>query len=332
MMTFFFRCMGMSAVFSAVCLSAQEIHENKDDFLVQSLDASYARGIEYLATSQGSDGMWTENPYGNQAGVLGMAILAFISRGDDAEFGPFSEAISKALNAMLIQQDSKTGFVGSTMYNHGFACLALAELYGTLNDERIGPSLQKAVSLIISAANKNPQNAWRYYPDSNDFDTTVSGTQLVALFAARNAGIEVPKDTIEKALSSMINCQDSKGGFGYSSSTGANLPRTSIGSLVLSLAQKTETEAYRKSLIYLQKNAAYGDQAHKYYSLYYTAQAMFRASPELWNEWNAKNVRTLLDSQQKDGSWRGNHGVTFSTCSALLSMALNYRYLPIYER
>ena len=86
------------------------------------------------------------------------------------------------------------------MYNHGFACLALAELYGTLNDERIGPALEKAVSLIISAANKNPQNAWRYYPDSNDFDTTVSGTQLVALFAARNAGIEVPKDTIEKAL------------------------------------------------------------------------------------------------------------------------------------
>ena len=60
MMTFFFRCMGMSSVFAALCLSVQEIHESKDDFLVQSLDASYARGIEYLASSQGSDGMWTE--------------------------------------------------------------------------------------------------------------------------------------------------------------------------------------------------------------------------------------------------------------------------------
>ena len=40
MMTFFFRCMGMSAVFSALCLSAQEIHESKDDFLVQSTNST----------------------------------------------------------------------------------------------------------------------------------------------------------------------------------------------------------------------------------------------------------------------------------------------------
>ena len=77
-MTLFLRFMGISPVFLALCLSAQEIHESKDDFLIQSLDASYARGIEYLATSQGSDGMWTENPYGDQAGVLGMAISTII--------------------------------------------------------------------------------------------------------------------------------------------------------------------------------------------------------------------------------------------------------------
>ena len=51
--------------------------------------------------------------------------------------------------------------------------------------------------------------------------------------------------------------------------------------LVLSLVQKTETEAYQKSLIYLQKMLYV---TAKYYSLYYTAQAMFRGSPELWNE------------------------------------------------
>ena len=161
------------------------------------------------------------------------------------------------------------------MYNHGFACLALAELM-MLNDDRIGLSLKKAVSLIVAAAKSNPKNAWRYYPDSKDFDTTVSGTQIVALFAARNAGLSVPNETIEKALEVMISCQDSRGGFGYSTSSGANLPRTSIGSLVLSLAQKTDTESYSKSLEYLQRNAKYGDQGHKFYSLYYTAQAMFR--------------------------------------------------------
>ena len=75
MMTFFFRCLGISPVFATLFLSAQEVHESKDDFLVQSLDASYTRGIEYLSTSQGSDGMWTENPYGDQAGVLGLSLI-----------------------------------------------------------------------------------------------------------------------------------------------------------------------------------------------------------------------------------------------------------------
>jgi len=34
----------------------------------------------------------------------------------------------------------------------------------------------------------NTFGAWRYSPESKDADTTVSGAQMVALFAARNAG------------------------------------------------------------------------------------------------------------------------------------------------
>ena len=37
-------------------------------------------------------------------------------------------------------------------------------------------------------------------------------------------------------------------------------------------------------------------------------------------------------SQTQEGAWNGNYGKTFATSAALLSLALNYRYLPIYER
>jgi hypothetical protein len=66
--------------------------------------------------------------------------------------------------------------------------------------------------------------------------------------------------------------------------------------------------------------------------LYYAAQAFFQASPEAWNDWNRKNVKTLQSTQNDDGSWDGQFGPTFSTAASLLSLALNYRYLPIYER
>ena len=71
---------------------------------------------------------------------------------------------------------------------------------------------------------------------------------------------------------------------------------------------------------------------YKFYSLYYTSQAIFRADPVLWRSWNAKNAKRLQSSQGPDGSWSGNYGKAFSTSAALLSLALNYRYLPIYER
>ena len=70
------------------------------------------------------------------------------------------------------------------MYNHGFAALALAEAYGQVRDPRLGPALQKSTELILNAQKRSRAGAWRYSPESTDGDTTVSGANLVALFAA----------------------------------------------------------------------------------------------------------------------------------------------------
>ena len=34
----------------------------------------------------------------------------------------------------------------------------------------------------------------------------------------------------------------------------------------------------------------------------------------------------------QDGSFQGDHGVTVSTALNLLAIAVNFRFLPIYER
>ena len=51
-----------------------------------------------------------------------------------------------------------------------------------------------------------------------------------------------------------------------------------------------------------------------------------------WREWNARNIRYLSTIQSSDGSFPGNKGASFNTAGALLSLALNYRFLPIYEK
>jgi hypothetical protein len=62
------------------------------------------------------------------------------------------------------------------------------------------------------------------------------------------------------------------------------------------------------------------------------AQALFHADEIAWKEWTRRNIRYLAAIQSTDGSFLGNQGPSFSTAGALLSLALNYRFLPIYEK
>ncbi len=67
----------------------------------------------------------------------------------------------------------------------------------------------------LTSQKKNPLGAWRYSPQSNDADTSVSGSVLVGLLAARNAGIEVPDEVIDKAISYYTKMTSTSGEVGY---------------------------------------------------------------------------------------------------------------------
>ena len=308
----------------------QELFQGVGDVNPSDVDRMYVRGLQYLVKSQIAEGRWNEMPYGAEPAVVGLAIVAMLAHGDDPNNGPYAFVIKRGLDYILKQMNNTTGYIGRSMYNHGFATLTLAEAYGHVNDDRIGPALEKAVRLITSSQARNPMSAWRYSPESVDADTTVSGAQMVALFAARNAGIAVPEDAIQKGIAFFLKCQTPEGGFGYTSAVAPNGARTAIGSLVLALAKEKKSKSFESALAFLK--TAPGDASYQQYFLYYAAQAYFHAAPELWNDWNRKNVKTLSSTQNEDGSWDGQFGPTFSTAASLLSLALNYRYLPIYER
>ena len=144
------------------------------------------------------------------------------------------------------------------MYHHGFAMLALAEAYGSVDDRQvwpdgkksrsIGASLELAVRAAITSQKKNPLGGWRYSPDTSDADTSVSGAVLVGLLAARNAGIEVPDDCIDRAISYYTKMTSASGQVAYSGGLGGfdeSLARISIGSLVYSLARRKDLAQFK---------------------------------------------------------------------------------------
>ncbi len=318
-------------------MTAQELFEGATDFIAPDVETMYKKGIDYLAKSQKPDGSFggqANDYYGNQPAVVGLCVVAMLAHGEDPNRGPYSVAIKRGLEFILSQQSKSTGYIGTSMYNHGFATLALAEAYGMVKDVRLGPALESATKLILNSQERNGFSAWRYSPESRDADSTVSGANIVALFAARNAGIAVPEESIQKALKFIALCQGDDGGIGYTSPGGSNGPRTAIGALCWALAKKKDTTNFKAAFEFLNTYGAGSARSEGYfhYFLYYAAQTYFHASPQAWKEWNAANITMLKEAQSADGSWTGNFGATFATSASLLSLALNYRFLPIYER
>ena len=142
----------------------------------------------------------------------------------------------------------------------------------------------------------------------------------------------VPDEAIAKGLAFLKRCRSIRGGLGYTSPSGEKPTLTAIGVTCFSLAKQKEGKGFAASVEYLRENINYRDRYYPYYFEYYMSQALFHADEELWENWNAKNIRYLSASQLRNGSWADNKGNHFATAGALLSMALNYRFLPIYEK
>ena len=321
----------MIACVASTTTHAQSILRETNDVIPAEVETIFAKGLRYLSTTQTPEGGWGGS--GSRPGVVGLCTLALLAHGDDPNHGPYAKNIKQCMDLIIkAANDGPDGFMGPQMYDHGFATLALAECYGMVNDPRIAPALQKAVDLILKVQQNNPKKAWRYNPQDQSADTTVAGCQIVALLAARNAGIPVPDQAIDQALAYMKSCRSVNGTYGYTSKSSGRLTLTAIGSLCYSLAKKQNEAGFDKTTKHLAENIKSSDSGHPYYFRYYMAQALFQADEELWESWNKDNIRLLTASQLSDGSFASNYGNAYGTACSLLSLALNYRFLPIYEK
>ncbi len=306
----------------------------------------YDKGLQYLAKTQTQNGDWSGGGGEQGPGVTGLALMAFLASGEDPNFGVYSNHVRRAIRNIINGQNAGTGYLGNSMYHHGFGMLGLAEAYGAVdernlwpdggkNQRSIGAALELAVRAAITSQKKNQLGAWRYSPDSTDADTSVSGAVLVGLLAARNAGIEVPDEAIDKAISYYQKMTSNAGQVAYSGLGGFDdgLARISIGCLVYSLARRKDLPQFKATIGFLAQRLDQPVQQHYLeYTRYYQAQALFQGDVDAWEKWNKLLIRQLKQSQQADGSIKGQFGPAISTSMSLLSLALNYRFLPIYER
>jgi hypothetical protein len=344
--TFALLALAGAAVLPATTARAQLPQEHIGEPIPRDVREIYDRGLKWLVTQQADDGAWRGPQQG--AGVTGLCLMCFLASGEDPNFGLYSTPIRKALRNIISKQDASTGYLGGSMYHHGFAMLALAEAYGAV-DERtlwpdgdaggkrsIGQALELAVRTAVTSQKKNSFGGWRYSPDATDADTSVSGSILVGLLAARNAGIEVPDESIDRAIAYYKSMTADSGQVAYAGGLGGfdeSIARISIGSLVFAVSRRKDIPQYEATVRYLKERLDQTAPGHYLeYTRYYEAQALFQGDVEAWAKWNELLIRSIKETQRPDGSIPGQFGPELGTSMSLLALALNYRFLPIYER
>ena len=307
------------------------------------LDSSARRGLVALAAMQNNDGSFGRGRYGRHVGITSICALAFMADGHLPDRGKYGEVVRRALDFVL-KGATETGLLAAEtshgpMYGHGFATLFLGEIYGmNPSDDRVRDALGRAVRLIVDS--QNEEGGWRYNPVPIDADVSVTICEIMALRSARNAGIKVPRETIDKAVEYVRKCQNPDGGFRYMSQPGGSAwPRTAAGVASLFYAGIYEDDAIVKGLDYLMNNAFPGQgkvgagSAHYFYGQYYSVQAMYLAGGEWWSEWWPATRTELLKRQSSDGKWTDHQiGDAYATSMALIVLQMPKRYLPIFQK
>ena len=100
------------------------------------------------------------------------------------------------------------------------------------------------------------------------------------------------------------------------------------------------TSANMRESIVCGRGTMNSGDSHFYYGVYYVAQALFQLGGNYWQSYRPKLHDLLLrrSPPNSDGGWLGGggdgaaFGSSYSTAMAVLALAVEYRFLPIYQR
>lgn len=313
----------------------------------QPRDRAVTRGLEYLRKLQKQDGAVGDR---TPTALTAMAVMAHFAAGHspaDKQYGPW---IRKSIQYVVSKQNGDGYFGeadGSRMYGHGIVTLMLAEALGMPRDDEmdevIRKALKKAVQVTVNAAliKKSPENAggWRYTPDANDSDLSLSGWQLMALHATQQVGLSVPESVISGAVDYTKKCVNENGGVGYQNKNEDHPALRGLALLAFVIGQQEKDPMVKKiyERILADPIAWKGD--HFYYRVYYEAVGMSRALPDEWEKYLPKYEAVLLPHQRDDGSFdetidgeSQNAGPVYATSMAVMALAVQRHVLPAYQR
>jgi len=301
----------------------------------------------------------------HDVGMTGLCLLAFLGDGNTTTKGEYADNVARGIKYLKGQQDPDTGLLGDDighgfMYNHAIGTLAICEAYYFSKSPLIKRTAQKAINFITRA--RNPYAAWRYDAQpTGDNDTSVTGWMVFALKSAEEAGLKVDPEAFTGALTWIDEVTDtSTGRVGYDSvgSESSRITRindhfprdkgeamTAVGLLCrFFLGQDPdETPIMEKHAELMREKLPEWDPdgyGNDMYYWYYGTYAMFQmGGSRFWKPWNEAMKPAVLNSQRKEGHFRGSWdpigpwgyagGRVYSTACMVLCLEVYFRYAKV---
>lgn len=344
------RRIGLIGLLGVAIAGPASAQQNEAPELTAKASAAIDKGLKHLLETQRPDGSWAAGENGERAiAITSLALMAFMSRAEFPGSGPNGAALDRAKDWLLkAAQESPDGYMGSTMYEHGLATLALTELWGMTRDKEEDDVIQKAIEAAVEVIlrSQNEGGGWRYHPSADaGQDTSVTVMVFIALASARQAGIVVPNETIAKVVGYFESATSQKtGGFNYVP-TGVqkndSIACTGGGAYAAQLAGARGSEMVMSAIRFLKERSPGiidNNFGYYYYGHYYAIQAMVQAGDEYYAEWYPLIRDALIRKQGDDGAWggdknkQGKRGASYETPMAIIILATPHRYIPIYQR
>lgn len=322
-------------------------------------EAAVARGLEWIARRQNTDGSWSLHEFHKAPGAGGkgdgmgsersnmagtaLALLPFLGAGQTHLDGKYTENVFSGLKWMLENQRSDGDLRGGgsgRMYAHGLAAIVLAEAYALTGDDQLREPAQLALNYIVHA--QHPAGGWRYEPGQPG-DMSVSGWQLMALQSGRMGRLRVPRPTFDLATGFLDSVQRDSAGGRYAYMPRSNPTHVMTAQALLSrqyLGWPKSHPGLRDGARWLLENHPPSKENPDVYYWYYATQLMHHLGGDLWRQWNARMRRVLVDTQETTGhevgSWApkgpfaNRGGRLFMTSLAVCTLEVYYRHLPLY--
>jgi hypothetical protein len=321
------------------------------------VDASITAALARLATMQQPSGAWELGMQPNRGfrggsestAATSLAVMAFLAAGHVPGEGPYGPQLEHAIRWVVDRQhENGLLFVGrdrhGSMYEHGISTLMLAEASGMVNEadgRRVRAALEKAIDRILQGQMVDKadrqKGGWRYMWNSNDSDLSVTGWQLLALRAAKDVGCDVPAENIDLAVEYVKKCSAGTGGFTYQPGPGVTTTRSGTGILCLEVCGEHHARESLAAADYVLLHPLRADDQWFFYGAYYCTVGMFKMGGDYWERTRDHVGETLLADQNNDGTWtprnnEGRGGIVYATSLSVLALAVEYQYLPIYQR